>query len=324
MSLRVVFMGTPDFAVPCLEQLIRDGHQVITVITQPDRPKGRGLTLSASPVKQRALELQLPVLQPEHMRDQGIIERLTELGPDLIVTVAFGQLLPKSVLDLPSLGAINVHASLLPKLRGGAPLHWAVMGGERETGITTMFMARRLDAGDMILQRTTTIDSRETVGMLHDRLAPLGAALLGKTIALLAQGQAPRIPQDESHATYGPNISADDQRLNWDWPSVMLHNRVRGLDPWPGAITSWRGSVLKIWALEPISGIGEPGEVLELRRGDGFIVGTGDGAVLVRQLQPAGKRRMLASEFIAGYRLQVGERLGAEQPSAVSRQPSEE
>lgn len=316
MSLRVVFMGTPDFAVPCLDQLMQDGHDLVAVITQPDRPKGRGLSLSASPVKVRALELGLPVLQPESMRQHAVIERLVGLAPDLIVTVAFGQLLPRAVLAIPPLGALNVHASLLPKLRGGAPIHWAIMNGERETGITIMFMAPRLDAGDMIIQHTIAIHPNDTVGTLHDRLAPLGARLLSESIALLAEGQATRIPQDESRATYGPNVSADDQILDWNWPVGKLCDRVRGLNPWPGAITSLRGAVLKIWAVEPAAGSGDPGTVLELRRGDGFVVAAADGAILVRELQPAGKRRMLAHDFTSGYRLQVGERLGEQEPVA--------
>ncbi|MGE5653522.1 MAG: methionyl-tRNA formyltransferase, partial [Bacillota bacterium] len=279
MSLRIVFMGTPDFAVPCLDQLVKDGHDLAMVITQPDRPKGRGLSLAASPVKVRALELGLPVMQPESMRNQGAIDHLSKLGPDLIVTVAFGQLLPQTVLDIPVLGAINVHASLLPRLRGGAPIHWAIMNGDQETGVTTMHMARRLDAGDMILQKKVAIGPQDTVGVLHDRLAPLGAQLLSETAKLIEQGRAPRTAQDEALATYGPNVSAADQMLRWSWPVIRLCNRVRGLDPWPGAITRLRGAVLKIWAAEPTQGSGEPGTVLELRRGEGFVVATGDGAV---------------------------------------------
>lgn len=310
MSLRVIFMGTPDFAVPCLDRLLYDGHTVAAVITQPDRPKGRGLTLAAPPVKMRALEMGLPIMQPSGMRERAVIDQLTALAPDLIVTVAFGQLLPQAVLDLPHLGAINVHASLLPKLRGGAPIHWAIMNGEQETGITTMYMARRLDAGDMILQRAVAIGLSETVGMLHDRLAPLSAELLSESVALIERGQAPRTAQDEAAATYGPNVGAADQVLDWRWPTVRLCNRVRGLDPWPGAITSLRGAVLKVWSVEPSFGTGDPGTILELQRGTGFTVATEDGAVLIREIQPAGKRRMSAFEFMQGYHLKPGERLG--------------
>jgi methionyl-tRNA formyltransferase len=309
--LRVVFMGTPDFAVPCLDRLVADGHEVAAVVTQPDRPKGRGQKLAASPVKEAAQGYGLTVLQPEKIRTAEFLAALTELAPAAIVVVAFGQFLPKAMLELPRLGCINVHASLLPRYRGAAPIHWAVMNGETVTGVTTMHMDTGMDTGDMILKAEAAIGPDDTTGEVHDVLKGLGAAVLSATLARLADGTAPRTPQDGAAATYAPLLTRAVERIDWRRPAAEVHNKVRGLSPWPGAYCLHGGRTLKVWRSElatGVSGDGQPGRVLAAD-GAGAVIAAGAGAVRLTEVQPENRRRMGMDEFIRGYGLTAGETL---------------
>lgn len=311
--MRTVFMGTPEFAVPCLQRLQRL-TEVVAVYTQPDRPQGRGLTTTPPAVKVAAEDLGLLVRQPERLRQASALAELLELQPDLIVVVAYAQMLPRRVLELPPHGCINVHASLLPAYRGGAPIHWAVLSGEAETGVTTMLMSERLDAGDMLLQARIAIGADETTGQLHDRLASLGADLLSETMVKLEQGELAPQPQPDVGVSYARNIQKSDGLIDWSRSAACIHNLVRGLNPWPSAFT-WHGQkLLRIWSSQPLSAdaVGEPGRVLQLLP-DGPVIATGSGTVLLRSVQPANKRRMSGADYVRGYDLQVGALLGSNQ-----------
>src|SRR5258708_14900733 len=263
---RVLFMGTSDFAVPALEFLHSAGYKIPLVITQPDRPAGRGLELKESPVKKKALQLQLAVFQPEKIKAPEAIETLKKAETDVVVVAAYGQILPASVLQLPKLACLNIHGSILPKYRGAAPIHYAVMNGEKETGVTIMYMNEKMDEGDILLIKTTPIGPEETTGDIHDRLAKLGSQGLLEALKLLGQGKAPRIPQDSSKATYAPTIKREFCRLDWHSPAARVFNGVRGLSPWPGAETSWKGLDLKIHKAALDGRKGKPGEVLEVSK----------------------------------------------------------
>lgn len=305
-------MGTPDFAVPCLDMLIQDGHQV-TVVTQPDRPQGRGRKVYHSAVKIAAQNYGLNIMQPESVRDAAFLAALQQVSPEIIVVVAFGQLLPVSVLTLPPAGCINVHASLLPRYRGAAPIQWAIMNGEEETGVTTMFMAAGMDTGDIILQAKTIISPEETAGELCRRLAAMGAETLRKTLQLLVQGKAPRIPQDASLATYAPLLRHEHEWIDWSRSAKQIHNQIRALNPRPGAYTKHRGRVLKCWYSQVLAVAGEkkapPGTVAAVNE-DGISVYTGLGTLLLTYVQPESKTRMHAADYARGYKLQPGEILG--------------
>lgn len=311
--MRIVFMGTPDFACPCLEAMVKAGHDVVAVVTQPDRPKGRGGRLSPPPVKVLAERLGLPVLQPRRVKSPEAIQALRDLRPDLTVTCAFGQILSQEILNIPRLGSINVHASLLPKYRGAAPIHWAVINGEEKTGITTMWMDAGLDTGDMILCEEIPIGPAESTGEVHDKLSRLGAEVLLNTLGLVARGEAPRLPQNSEEATYAPRLTRDHEMIRWERPSQDIANQIRGLDPWPGAFTHLGTSPLKIWRAVPWQGTasGQPGQVLEVIRGSGFSVATGDGTILVTEVQPENSRRMPSAAFLAGRALEPGIKLGS-------------
>jgi methionyl-tRNA formyltransferase len=298
--LSVVFMGTSDFAVPSLAALEDPGFRVLLVVTQPDRPAGRHLEPKPSPVKKAALERGWEVFQPEKIREKGALDRLTSLAPDLVVVAAYGQILPKSLLDLPSLACVNVHASILPRWRGAAPIHYAVMAGDAETGVTVMHMSEKLDEGDAILTLNTPIGTGETTGALHDRLAVLGATALRDAVEGLRAGQAQRIPQNHSLATYAPSLKREHCRLDWTWDARRISNFIRGLDPWPSAEAAWSGIPLKLFGALSEEGKGRPGEILRLDS-KGVLVAAGEGAVLVAEIQPPGKRRMKAHEFSLGH-----------------------
>lgn len=306
-------MGTPDFAVPCLRRLA-ELTDVVGVFTQPDRPKGRGLALIPPPVKTAAKALDLPVFQPLKLGEASVVAKLKELAPQLIVVVAYAQMLPRSVLSLPQLGCINVHASLLPAYRGGAPIHWAVINGEEVTGVTTMQMDRGLDTGDILLQTSTPISPQESTGELHDRLAVLGANLLAETIQKLETGELSARPQPAAGVSYARNLTKADGKIDWRVTAQQVHDRIRGLNPWPVAYTNHRMRTLRIWSTRIMSDwqIGRgaaPGEVLALTE-DGPVICTGSGAVLLREVQPESKRRMSATAYAHGYSLQVGDSLG--------------
>lgn len=307
-KLRTVFMGTPDFAVPCLDMLIKEDYTVAAVVTQPDRPKGRGQKLAYSPVKEAALSYDLPVLQPDNIKTDEIYKHLLSLKPDVIIVVAFGQLLPKKILDLPAYGCINVHASLLPKYRGSAPIHWAVINGEASTGITTMYMDIGMDTGDMIVKAGLPILPDDTTGSVHDKLKNLGAAVLSDTLNQISAGTALRHPQNEADATYARLLNRDTERIDWHQPAIAIHNLVRGLSPWPVAYCKLQNKSLKIWqtrvynASQPCT---EPGKVVQITK-EGLVVETGKGTIEVLEVQPESKRRMKASDCVCGYCLTVG------------------
>ncbi|MBP2639956.1 MAG: Methionyl-tRNA formyltransferase [Firmicutes bacterium] len=308
-KLRIVFMGTPDFAVPCLERLVTDGHEIAAVVTQPDRPKGRGRILTPSPVKEYALNQKLQLIQPEKIKNADVMEQIAVLRPDVIVVVAFGQFLPRQLLDLPPLGCINVHASLLPKYRGAAPIHWAVMNGETATGVTTMYMDSGMDTGDIILKMETPITPEENTGEVHDRLRILGAELLAQTLELAAENKAPRTPQNAQEATYAPLLTREIEAIDWQRSAMDIHNQVRGLNPWPGAYCLYKDRILKIWRTsiqENREILKNPGCIIAVES-DCLFVATGNGIIRLEEVQPQNKRRMGAGIFSTGYRIEAGE-----------------
>lgn len=303
--MRIVFMGTPEFAVPSLRQLIADGHEIVCVLTQPDKPKNRGMKLMPSPVKVVAMEHQIEVYQPATLKSGEALERLSALKPELIVVAAYGKILPKEILDLPRLGCINVHSSLLPRYRGAAPINWAILNGETETGVTIMYMAEGLDTGDIISQRATAIDPDETVEALHDRLALLGAELLGETVAAIGAGTAQRVPQNDAESCYAPMLSRQLSPIDFSRSAHEIHNQVRGLIPWPATTMEIKGQTFKIFAVE------ETG--MDSTQGAGTLLGAdkqginvvcGDGKVLrILELQAPGKKRMRAVDYLRGHPL---------------------
>lgn len=311
MSPRILMMGTPDFAVPSLQALVREKYDVIGVVTQPDRPKGRKRILSPPPLKEEALKLGLTVYQPERLRDPEGIRQIRELAPDLIITAAYGQILPSEILDIPRFGCINVHASLLPRYRGGAPIHHALMAGEEETGVTIMYMVQQLDAGDMLAQRSIRIGADDDVATLHDKLSLLGAELLTELLPRLLKGKVTAVPQDQDQVTYAPNITRKDERIDWSRGAGDICDQIRGLRPWPVAFTTWQGEPLKIWKANKVDHRGqeEPGTILQADE-NGIVVVAGVGAVVLIELQPAGKKAMPVEQFVRGRRLKPGERLG--------------
>lgn len=304
-DIRTVFMGTPDFALETLEGLLDAGVDLCAVYTQPDRPKGRGNKLSAPPVKELAIARGIPVFQPVKLRDPLVVEELRALVPDLIVVVAYGQILPRSVLEIPRYGCINVHASLLPRYRGAAPINQAVIDGEEVAGVTTMVMDVGLDTGAMLIKRATPIGPEETAGELHDRLALLGREAMEETLERLCAGTLRAQAQDDALSTYAPMLKKEDGRIDWSRSAQAIHNQVRGLDPWPGAFTHLDGEVLKIARTRPEAGGGEPGTVISAAA-DGVRIACGEGILLVRELQLPGKRRLAARDFLQGKPLSPG------------------
>ena len=313
-ALRVVFMGAAELSCPSLQALVESpDFRVAGVVTQPDRPKGRDLKLQPTPVKELALRHNLPVLQPEKARDEAFLGELRALAPDLIAVAAFGQILPKSILDMPRFGCLNVHTSLLPKYRGAAPIQWAILNGEAETGVTIMKIAPALDSGDILAQATTPIRPEDDSATLHDRLAQMGAELLVRTIPDYLSGKLVPRPQPAEGVSYAPKITKQDGRIDWQQPARVIWNRVRGLVPWPGAYThvpaSPQPQLLKIWQAEVVPAKGTPGEVLQADK-NGVVVACGEEALRIQALQREGGRRLKAQEFLAGHPLQPGLRLG--------------
>lgn len=306
--MRIVFMGTPEFALPSLDALYEEGHHIAAVVTQPDRPRGRGHRLQPTPVALRALELGLATYKPSSVKDPAFLAQMRLLEPEAVVLVAFGQLIPPELLELPPMGCINVHPSLLPKHRGASPIHAPLLAGESQTGVTTMYMDEGLDTGDIILQEEVPIGPSENAGDLHDRLAVEGARLLVKTMRLLALGQAPRRPQEESDASYAPKVSK--VQIDWSQPAPQIERIIRGLSPFPGSFTYFDDLRIKPLRATAVSGDGTPGEVVGVE-GDALVVACGQGRVLVTELQPEGKRPMSGADFARGYRVVVGRKLGA-------------
>lgn len=313
---KVIFMGTPDFSVPVLKALIENEYEVVAVVTQPDRPVGRKRILTPPPVKVEAEKHGISIFQPEKIKNSDELEEVLALEPDLIVTAAFGQILPKRLLDAPKHGCINVHASLLPELRGGAPIHYSILQGKSSTGITIMYMVEKLDAGDIISQVEVEIEETDHVGTLHDKLSEAGSALLIETLPKLLDGSVSPVKQDEEQATFAWNIKREQEKIDWTKSGKEVYNHIRGLHPWPVAYTTLAGAVMKIWWGEKVKGHGSsvPGEVLAIEE-DGFIVSTGDDtSIKVTDLQPSGKKRMSAKDYLrgAGSHLTVGNRFGEE------------
>ena len=302
--MRVVFMGTPDIAATCLKRILADGFDVVGVYTQPDRPKNRGMKLFPSPVKEVALEHDLPVFQPENFREDETVQQLAELKPDVVAVVAYGRILPQRVLDVAPLGFINIHASLLPRYRGSAPYQWAVLDGLQETGVSAMYLCREMDAGDVIDVAKTPIDPNETAGMLLDRLAVLGAELLSSTLSKVEKGEAKGIPQDESLVCYAPMLDKSMCPIDFTKTAQQVHNQVRGLHPWPVATTCIGGKNMKIHETVLADGKGEPGQILGLTK-TGLVIACGEGAVEIRSLQAEGGKRMGAVDYFRGHPLEA-------------------
>lgn len=308
-GLRIVFMGTPDFACPTLQKLIDRGETLLAVVTQPDRPKGRGQKLEPPPVKTIAEKHGIPVIQPLKVRAPEVIDTIREMNPDLIVVVAFGQILPQSLLDIPRFGCINIHASLLPRYRGAAPLNWCIINGETETGITTMQMDAGLDTGDMLLKKAIPIDPEETAQSLHDRLSLLGAETIDETLDLLIAGKLVPVKQDDSLTCYAPMMKKETGRIDWAMTARQIKNLVRGVTPWPGAFTTLDGNVLKIFKVRIAEAGGTPGEVINAGK-DGVSVACGEGSIIIEELQLEGRKRLAAGDFLAGYKVPAGTHLG--------------
>lgn len=305
--MRIVFMGTPDFAVPSLQALIDAGHDVCAVYTQPDKPQGRKQILTAPPVKTLALEHDIPVFQPNTLKNEDEQARLRELAPEVIIVVAYGKLLPKAVLDIPPHGCINVHGSLLPRWRGAAPIQWAVVAGDEMAGVTTMQMAEGLDTGDMLLTYETKVGEKETAGELFDRLAQSGAELLTQTLVKLDE-ITPR-PQDDAQSCYAHMLDKQMAVIDWSKSAHEIDCLIRGLNPWPIALTTLSGERLKVFAAEKAAGNGVPGTVLEANPKKGLTVACGEGALKLTEIQLVGGKRMKATDFLRGHAIEVGTKL---------------
>ena len=302
--MRVVFMGTPDIAATCLKKIIADGFQVVGVYTQPDRPKGRGMKMVYSPVKEVALANDLPVFQPENFREDDTVAQLQDLKPDVVAVVAYGRILPQRVLDIPEKGCVNIHASILPQYRGSAPYQWAVLDGRKETGVTAQHMAAKMDAGDIIDVAKTPIGPDETAGELLDRLAVLGADLLSSTLTRFAEGKVSGMPQNEAEVSFAPMLDKSMCPIDWSKSAQQVHDHVRGLHPWPVATMELQGKKFKVHATKVVEGSGIPGEILGLTK-TGLKIACGEGAVEIVSLQAEGGKRMAAPDYFRGHPLEL-------------------
>ncbi|QJA09226.1 methionyl-tRNA formyltransferase [Romboutsia sp. CE17] len=309
--MRILFMGTPDIAVGCLQKIIDEKHDIIGIVTQPDKPVGRGKKMGMPPVKELALKYDLPVYQPIKARDEEFVKILKDLNPDLIVVVAFGQILPKSILDIPKFGCVNVHVSLLPKYRGAAPINWVIINGEDKTGVTTMYMDEGLDTGDMILTSEFELNDEITAGELHDIMKEEGAKVLKETIDLIEKGEAPRIPQNHDEFTYAPMMNKTLGQIDFSKSAKEIHNLVRGVNPWPSAYTTYKGQTMKIWKTKVLSESSDkaPGTILKVDK-EGIRVSTKDNVILISEIQMPGKKRVLVEEYIKGNSIETNEILG--------------
>ena len=304
--MRVVFMGTPDIAATCLKKILADGFDVVGVYTQPDRPKGRGMKMVFSPVKEVAIAHDLPIFQPENFREEETVQQLRDLQPDVVAVVAYGRILPQKVLDVPQKGCINIHASLLPRYRGSAPYQWAVLDGLTETGVSAMYLCREMDAGDVIDVSKTPIDPNETAGQLLDRLAVLGADLLSKTLSRMAEGEVTATPQDPALVTYAPMLDKTMCPIDWNKTAQQVHNHVRGLHPWPVATMELQGQRFKVHETVIVEGKNgaAPGTILGLTK-TGLQIACAEGAVEIRSLQAEGGKRMAAPDYFRGHPLEI-------------------
>ena len=302
--MRVVFMGTPDIAATCLKKILADGFAVVGVYTQPDRPKGRGMKMVFSPVKEVALAHDLPVFQPENFRQEETVQQLRNLKPDICAVVAYGRILPQKVLDVPTYGCINIHASILPQYRGSAPYQWAVLDGQKQTGVSAMYLVREMDAGDVIEISKTPIGENETAGELLDRLAVLGADLLSKTLTRFTQGPVPATPQDPAKVSFAPMLEKTMCPIDWTKTAQQVHDHVRGLHPWPVATMQLQGKLFKVHETRVVPGSGQPGQILGLTK-TGLVMACGQGAVEIRSLQAEGGKRMAAPDYFRGHPLEL-------------------
>ena len=304
---RIIFMGTPHFSVPGLQALHQNGYEIALVVTQPDRPKGRGRRITPSPVKQTALDLGYPVIQPSFIKTPDFANQIKSLKPDFQVVIAYGKILPENVLALPRIGTINIHASLLPRLRGAAPIQWAVINGETETGVCSMLMDKGMDTGDVLLTAKEAIEPGDTAGTLHDRLAVKGARVLIDTLNAYADNTIQPIPQDHNLATYAPMLTKDDGLINWNKSAKSLENFIRGVSPWPGAYTFWGDKRLKIFSTTPITAdISQPSGTVLVGFPDELRVATGDGVLSIREIQGASGKRLAIKDFLRGHPIQPG------------------
>ncbi|MGG1574457.1 methionyl-tRNA formyltransferase [Fictibacillus sp. NRS-1165] len=311
--MKIVFMGTPDFSVPVLRRLVNDGYEVAAAVTQPDKPQGRKREIKPTPVKTEAELHGIPVLQPVKLKNE--FQEIIDLQPDLIVTAAYGQILPSEIIEAPKYGCINVHASLLPEYRGGAPIHQSIIDGKKETGVTIMYMVDKLDAGDILTQVVVPIGEEDHVDSMFRKLSVAGAELLSKTIPDLIEGKLTPVKQDEEKVTYAYNISREKEKIDWTKSGESIYNQIRGLHPWPVAFTSLNGQTLKVWWGKKVAAQSEaePGTVLQTSK-EGILVKTGDTiGILITDLQPSGKKRMAASQFLQGAKLAAGIKLGEDQ-----------
>jgi methionyl-tRNA formyltransferase len=309
--MKIVFMGTPDFAVPCLQTLIDNDHQVVGVITQPDRAKGRGNILTSPPVKVLAEKYGLPVFQPERVKTPEFVEKLRQLAPEVIVVVAFGQILSQALLDIPPKGCINVHGSLLPKYRGAGPIQWSIINGDKTTGVTTMYMDKGVDTGDMILKREFDIDIKDTYETLHNKMSLVGAEVLIETLSLIEQGKAPRTPQNHEEHTNAPMLDKSTGKVDWAKSAVEVYNLIRGTYPWPGAYSSYMGKKFKIFSseiYEENTMNAEAGKIIEIGK-DYLMVSCGKGFIKIMELQFENEKRMGVEAYLRGHNLESGSKL---------------
>lgn len=309
--MKVIFMGTPDFSVGTLEALVEAGHEVVLAVTQPDKPKGRGKEMQFTPVKECAMRYNIPVYQPVKVRESKCVEKLREYEADIMVVVAFGQILPKEILEMCNYGCVNVHASLLPKYRGSAPIQWAIMDGEEVTGVTTQQMNEGIDTGDILLKQEIVIDAKETGGSLFDKLSVAGAKLCVETLKGLEEGSITPIPQGDSPTAYAKMLDKQLGNIDWSKSAVAIERLIRGLTPWPSAYTNWQDKVMKIWDARALEGgqSAVPGTIVKVEK-DAFYVQTGNGILQVCELQIPGKKRMDAGAFLRGYQVKESEMLG--------------
>ncbi|KPI48106.1 methionyl-tRNA formyltransferase [Clostridioides difficile] len=309
--MKIVFMGTPDIAVPCLQKIIDEKYDILGVVTQPDKPKGRGKKLGMSPVKEIAIENNIPVYQPIKARDEEFIDTMKSLNPDVVVVVAFGQILPKEILEIPKLGCINVHVSLLPKYRGAAPINWVIINGEEKTGVTTMYMDEGLDTGDMILKTEVNLDENITAGELHDKMMNIGAETLKETLKLIEEGTAPREVQNHEEFSYAPIMNKSLGNIDFSKNAMEIHNLIRGVNPWPSAYTTYNGVTMKIWKTKVLDekSTKNAGTIIDVNK-DGIKVSTKDKVLLIEEIQMPNKKRMLVGEYIKGNTIETGLVLG--------------
>ena len=309
--MKIVFMGTPDIAVPCLQKIIDENYEILGVVTQPDKPKGRGKKLGMSPVKELAIENNIPVYQPVKARDKEFIDKIKSLNPDVIVVVAFGQILPKEILEIPKLGCINVHVSLLPKYRGAAPINWVIINGEEKTGVTTLYMDEGLDTGDMILKTEVNLDENITAGELHDKMMNIGAETLKETLRLIEEGNAPREVQNHEEFSYAPIMNKSLGNIDFSKSAREIHNLVRGVNPWPSAYTTYNDVIMKVWKTKVLDekSTKDVGTIIDVSK-DGIKVSTIDNVLLIEEIQMPNKKRMLVGEYIKGNTIETGLVLG--------------